>query len=171
SLPLTIDATVAAGTTTRIYVASNTPYQTNDTIEVNRDKVARTITSTGTDGTGPYVDLTPALSAGSTTSMTVENWRAKSGSLARNFRPQQKSPVINAGDALVDAGSFKYVDVNKNGSYDEALDIIVVLNGYSPSALDWVITTDIVGNQRVKSGKIDIGVYERSSAGTVLTLR
>lgn len=171
NVPVSIDRGATDGTTTRIYVSNNTLYATNDTIEVDRDKTTRSVTATGTDGTGQYIDLSPALGSASSTLTSVENWGKNAGSFTRNHRPQANSPAVNAGDLLLTGSGFKYVDVNQNGSYDVSLDVIVSLDGYTPVAGDRVVTTDLAGSPRVKSGKIDLGAYERSSAGTVVTLR
>ena len=169
--PKRTDKAIADGTTTRIYVTKNAIYSVGDVIEVDWDKTARTVTSLGSDSTGPYIEFTPALSSASTVYTFVDNWGSgkTSAQLAdRNYTPLETSPLVNSGD-LVDAATFKYVDVNQNGVYNPRYDVIVKLNGYTPTTNDWVVLTDLAGNPRVIGDSIDRGAYEYSPPrGTVI---
>ncbi|MCG3178737.1 MAG: hypothetical protein BIFFINMI_01066 [Phycisphaerae bacterium] len=65
-----------------------------------------------------------------------------------------------------DSGQFAYVDVNMNGAYNSALDIIVGLFGASvtgTSASHLIYVTDLLGNDRISGAGIDRGAYEYQS--------
>lgn len=66
---------------------------------------------------------------------------------------------------------FVYVDVNKNGVYDQQLDVIVKLMGHTPTSLDWVSDKDLRGMQRVSAKALDAGCYEFVVGGTVITIK
>ena len=72
----------------------------------------------------------------------------------------------------MNTGSYRYVDVNNNGSYQQGRDVIVELNGYTPVAADWVVTTDLAGAPRVKGEGIDMGCYEwQPPTGTIIVVK
>lgn len=95
------------------------------------------------------------------------------------------SPAIDAGGYLIatnsailggdGSASVKFVDVNKNGTYDVLTDIVVDLGGFNASGLyevHHIYTRDLAGRQRVKGATIDLGALEYSPpGGTVITLK
>jgi hypothetical protein len=77
--------------------------------------------------------------------------------------------VLTGGTA---PNQFVYVDVNKNGTYDQQLDVIVKLRGYAPTSLDWVSDTDLQCRKRLAVNALDAGCYEfQPPAGTVVTFK
>jgi hypothetical protein len=105
----------------------------------------------------------------------------------RDYRLLPESPAIDAGATLLTTNAsaifpgggsqiVRYVDVDRNNVYSRFTDVIVDLGGYVPSdsemSTNWVMTTDLAGNarvRRVKSNNIDMGAYEyRQPAGTII---
>jgi hypothetical protein len=73
---------------------------------------------------------------------------------------------------LTHTNGFVYVDMNKNGSYDQQLDVIVKLRGYAPGTNDWVSTMDLAGRPRLRAQGLDAGCYEwQPPGGTVVTFK
>lgn len=105
----------------------------------------------------------------------------------RDYRLLDNSPAIDTGATLRSTNAsaifpgggaqiVKYVDVDRNDVYSRFTEVVVDLGGYVPTnselSTNWVMTTDLAGNSRVRGNNIDMGAYEyRPSSGTVIFFR
>lgn len=169
--PLSVDTTTAnAPDVSTVKVASTARYSVGEYIEADSDRVARQITAKP-DGT--TLTVSPGFSANLGAGSFVRQWGTNNINLAVNYACRPTGEGLDRGlTRLHPANGFRYVDVDKSGSYLAGRDIIVDLRNYTPSSSDWVVTTDLAGNPRIKLKDIDTGAYEyRPGMGTVLTIR
>jgi predicted outer membrane repeat protein len=114
-VPLFMDATVAAGTTTTVAVREVGRYQVNHRLEYDNDGIARTITAI--NSTTRIITFTPALAAASRAFKMVSDWGATTN-VSEDFRLQSTSPVIDAGSntdvSEVDMDGLPRVDDGDN---------------------------------------------------------
>jgi predicted outer membrane repeat protein len=97
NVPLFVDITIAAGTTTTVLVIDNTVYLEDDEIEVGLDGVPRLVTGVEVDG----ITLTFAgdpLGAASTADTHVSNWNVGATDLIVDLHLGALSGCIDMGD-------------------------------------------------------------------------
>ncbi len=77
--------------------------------------------------------------------------------LLQDFRLAVGSPCINSG-ATVDAGDFRYVNVNPSTGFQADMDVVV--DGIAPGTAEYVILSDLDGKARFYGGQADMGAFE-----------
>jgi len=124
NFPVFAARTNAEGSTTRIYYELSNlhetypiEFETGDHIEYEYDKVVRTVTAVGSDGTGNYIEVDIPLTSNSTEDEYLLNWKDNTD-YNINVSLSDNSPCIDAGTDLATKISNSDILGNQRNTWD-----------------------------------------------------
>ncbi|MBN2582569.1 MAG: right-handed parallel beta-helix repeat-containing protein [Planctomycetes bacterium] len=165
--------TVPYYTSTRLYLADNSLFQTGDHIEINFEGVVRTVTATGIDAHGDWIEYTPATDGPVLKDGVVANWKTNTD-YALDLRVQAGSPALGAGQGGADLGAdlsipqFRTGDFDGDGFRDVPVWPIVELP--EPQISSWKVVTDHGAGDEIETVVQDAFIDTRQTGVTMLRI-